>query len=259
MKDIGRRIGSALSGGLGKLRHRKALLAAALAGFFSKYASAAEVCECMPNPDCNAVCPNGGNPRGDGTQACDCSPIPPIPVIKLLDVYPVGAIYISVNNENPNTLFGGSWSAYAEGRALLGASAAYPAGSTGGSATHKLSTSEIPSHSHSGSTSSSSTSASNHVHSYGYMQTNNAGRFAAMNGALGATVYQGRRWWNGHHGGGSYQTSSYTQNMVTTYPKYTSTTSGSHSHSAYGYATGGSSNHNNMQPYLAVKIWVRTA
>lgn len=33
-------------------------------------------CSCLPAPDCNAVCPNGGVPRGDGTQACDCVEIP---------------------------------------------------------------------------------------------------------------------------------------------------------------------------------------
>lgn len=38
----------------------------------------------------------------------------------LLDVYPVGAVYISVDSTNPSTLFGGTWSAFGAGRVLVG-------------------------------------------------------------------------------------------------------------------------------------------
>lgn len=61
--------------------------------------------------------------------------------------YPVGAIYLSVTNVNPATLFGGTWEAIG-GRFLLGANATYAAGSTGGESTHKLTTSEMPRHNH---------------------------------------------------------------------------------------------------------------
>ena len=46
-------------------------------------------------------------------------------------IYPVGAVYISMNNTSPATLFGGSWTKV-EGKFLLGASSSYPAGSSGG-------------------------------------------------------------------------------------------------------------------------------
>ena len=65
----------------------------------------------------------------------------------LSSVYPVGSIYMSVNSTNPGTLFGGTWQRI-EGRFLLGASATYGAGSTGGEASHKLSIDEIPAHNH---------------------------------------------------------------------------------------------------------------
>src|SRR5512136_741002 len=40
--------------------------------------------------------------------------------IGLLDVYPVGAIYLSVVSTSPATLFGGTWSAIGAGRILVG-------------------------------------------------------------------------------------------------------------------------------------------
>ena len=48
-------------------------------------------------------------------------------------IYPVGAIYMSVVSNSPNTLFGGTWESLG-GRFLLGADGTYGAGTTGGSA-----------------------------------------------------------------------------------------------------------------------------
>lgn len=62
-------------------------------------------------------------------------------------VYPIGSIYMSANDVNPDTLFGGTWDKV-ENRFLLASSTTYPLGSTGGEATHTLTTSEIPSHTH---------------------------------------------------------------------------------------------------------------
>lgn len=60
--------------------------------------------------------------------------------VNLEAVFPVGSIYINTISTNPATLFGfGTWQQI-EGQFLLGASSAYPAGSTGGSATHKHTT-----------------------------------------------------------------------------------------------------------------------
>lgn len=67
--------------------------------------------------------------------------------VKLLDVYPVGSIYMSVNSTDPSELFGGWWEQL-EDRFLLGAGATYDAGSTGGEAEHKLTVNELPAHNH---------------------------------------------------------------------------------------------------------------
>lgn len=50
-------------------------------------------------------------------------------------IYPVGSIYMSVNNTSPAILFGGSWEQLKD-RFLLGAGDVYTAGNTGGEATH---------------------------------------------------------------------------------------------------------------------------
>ena len=61
--------------------------------------------------------------------------------------YPVGSIYISVNNTNPCNYFGGVWERIKD-TFLLSAGDTYNAGSTGGEATHTLTVDEIPTHNH---------------------------------------------------------------------------------------------------------------
>lgn len=89
-------------------------------------------------------------------------------------VFPVGSFYTSYNiNTNPAQLLGfGTWTAV-QGRFLLSASSAYPAGSTGGAASHAITVAELPSHSHTASIDSAGShthtatvaSAGAHVHS----------------------------------------------------------------------------------------------
>ena len=65
----------------------------------------------------------------------------------LLSVYPVGSIYKSTNSMSPAELFGGTWERIKD-QFLLASGDTYAAGSTGGEATHTLTTNEMPSHSH---------------------------------------------------------------------------------------------------------------
>jgi len=60
---------------------------------------------------------------------------------------PIGFVYISVNNINPGTIFGGTWEQIKD-RFLLSAGSTYTAGSTGGEATHTLTANEMPIHTH---------------------------------------------------------------------------------------------------------------
>lgn len=61
--------------------------------------------------------------------------------------YPIGSIYLSVNSTNPETIFGGKWEQIKD-RFLLACGNTYKNGNIGGSATHKLTVDEMPSHNH---------------------------------------------------------------------------------------------------------------
>ena len=69
-------------------------------------------------------------------------------------MHPVGSIYISYDNQNPNSLFGGEWIRIKDCM-LLAVGDTYKEHSAGGSATHKhttaghaLSVNEMPAHTH---------------------------------------------------------------------------------------------------------------
>ena len=69
-------------------------------------------------------------------------------------IYPVGAVYISVNDVSPASFIGGTWEQLKD-RFLLGAGTNYTAGNTGGqtnhthtTGSHTLTTAEMPAHTH---------------------------------------------------------------------------------------------------------------
>lgn len=64
-----------------------------------------------------------------------------------LTIYPIGSIYMCVNDINPSEIFGGTW-VQIKDRFLLAAGDIYNNGATGGEATHTLTISEMPLHTH---------------------------------------------------------------------------------------------------------------
>ncbi len=175
---------------------------------------------------------------------------------------------------SPASFIGGTWERV-EGEFIMGASSAYPVGTTGGSATHTQTTAEMPSHNHSGSTGS----AGSHSHS-------------ASTGSAGGHSHSGTTDWAGSHShnvnaeyksggddGESYRIRNYGASWANY--KFTTSSDGSHTHSFSTNSAGGHSHsvsigdagaHTHtvsigstgsgqamsvLNPYYALYIWVR--
>lgn len=67
-------------------------------------------------------------------------------------IYPVGSIYMSVSNTNPETIFGGTWVAWGSGKVPVGVDVSDTSfdtvEKTGGEKTHTLTVAEMPAHTH---------------------------------------------------------------------------------------------------------------
>jgi hypothetical protein len=129
-------------------------------------------------------------------------------------IYPVGAIYTAITSGSPQSVFGGTWVSFGQGRVLVGhddtssPDSDFVASSTdgssvlvGGAKTHTLSVAEMPSHTH------------------GISNFENPAGTGSTGSANGASSFS------------------------------TVNTS----------ATGGGQAHNNLQPYVVVYMWKRTA
>lgn len=136
-------------------------------------------------------------------------------------IYPVGSIYMSVNNANPGTLFGGTWEQI-EDTFLLAAGQNYIAGDTGGSATHTLTKEELP---------------VEHMTLRNLYNVGNGETISIMaqTGTDGNVV---------------------PDSAITLNAAHVSAATTAH---ATVYTYGGNQAHNNMPPYLAVYVWKRTA
>ena len=198
----------------------------------------------------------------------------------LLDlVYPVGAIYMSVNSTSPATLFGGTWSALG-GQFLLAASSTYTAGSTGGAASTTLTTANLPSHTHS--VGAHAHGLNSHTHGVGTLaaaSTSLTGRatfrdvnvsssdlmVGTINGVFSYTTssWSGEHWaMNGTSASGyKYQHLDFNGTHTHTVSGATAAASGSTANSTAfnSGATGSGSSFTNLPPYLAVYMWKRTA
>ncbi len=75
--------------------------------------------------------------------------------IFLNKIFPVGAVYITYDNNNPGNFLGGTWEQFGQGRTLVGegtgndgSSMSFTTDSSGGEYYHKLTREELPSHTH---------------------------------------------------------------------------------------------------------------
>lgn len=178
---------------------------------------------------------------------------------QLLQLFPIGAVYITANNVNPGTFLGGTWAQIAAGRTLIGVGTlgadTYSAGATGGASTVTLSTAQIPSHNHGGAT---GTQSANHTHS-GSTDAQGAHNHEPIltgagntgtdfvGGALATTQYA-HGW---RYPGNLSAVGNHAHNFTT------GANSTNHTHAIS--SEGGGAAHENRMPYLAVYFWQRTA
>lgn len=167
-------------------------------------------------------------------------------------IYPVGSIYISTLSTNPATLLGfGTWAAFGAGQVMVGKAASgtfATGGATGGAETITLDTTQIPSHNHTQDSHNHTQNSHNHTQDAHLHAPGGAGAFLATdNGvatAAGATYYTPAS---------SYANTAFTiaTNQATTATNIATT--------ATNQATGGGGSHSNLQPYVVIYAWSRTA
>lgn len=213
-------------------------------------------------------------------------------------MYPVGSIYINVNNTNPSTFFGGTW-VQIEDSFLLSAGNTYTGGNTGGAAStsytpagtvdfHTLTTTEIPSHahglnSHVHSLNSHTHGLNGHTHSlnghshsipdhahtlwFGTLSFKNGtgAQYTAntVSGSVGSTGTTPSGGWGGTTGGNSGSTGGNSGN-TTAATGNTGAASGNTANAGGGGGhnhgfTGTAATINTLPPYLVVYVWKRTA
>lgn len=168
------------------------------------------------------------------------------------NIYPVGAIYMSVNSTDPAVLFGGVWKPLDQGRVLIGAGAAHPAGETGGAETHTLTVGEMPAHNHTG----TAKSEGDHTHTRGTMNITGMFDGNVNDGTTGKTGAFYTKDYSSSGGDGDTGGGHIGFDASRSWTGSTSS-NGSHTHSLNIYNTGGNLAHNNMPPYLAVYMWTR--
>ena len=155
-------------------------------------------------------------------------------------IYPIGSVYISVNNVSPQTFLGGTWEQIKD-RFLLSAGDTYTAGNIGGEATHTLTQAETPAHTHTRGNMNITGAISWVASGYGASNSRTTGCFS------------GSGFYNNESG---YQKSSAAgQGTLINNVTFTAANTWTGATSSVG----GNAAHNNMPPYLAVYVWKRTA
>lgn len=179
--------------------------------------------------------------------------------------FPVGAVYISVVNENPKKYFGGTWELFGQGKTLIGVDSSdtdfNTSEKTGGSKTHTIAIDELPQHSHT--VPAHRHGLNSHTHGVGTLTISEAGEHSHY------------AKYDKDAASGTAKTRYYPGGKTSSSDKFT-TSDGKHKHTITGVsgaatgstassgqlASGNTGSGNSMsiiQPYVTVYFWKRTA
>jgi microcystin-dependent protein len=203
-------------------------------------------------------------------------------------VYPIGSIYMSVNNTNPSTIFGGTWVSWGAGKVPVGVNANETefnsVEKTGGAKTHTLTTQQIPSHTHAFHGNAHNHSLNNHTHSIPPLSgwtdykdlsgriwnvaVQSSGSSLDTNGVFGRVDDGGKVGYaeKTKDGGLGYSDTveinvghSHVVSTNSSITGQSSENTGNATQTGYNDNTGGGQAHNNLQPYITCYMWKRTA
>lgn len=157
-------------------------------------------------------------------------------------IYPVGTIYTTVVATNPGTIFGGTWVEFGAGRVLVGRNSGETefdtVEKTGGAKTVTLSAAQMPVHTHT-QNAHTHTGTSDGAANWLGAAANGQAYIGASPGSTDRVLYQKAQ-----------------DGVVTLSHTHTFTTAGA---TATNQNAGGGASHNNIQPYIVVYFFKRTA
>lgn len=201
-------------------------------------------------------------------------------------IYPVGSVYISINNTNPADIFGGVWNMVSEGLVPISAGTGYVAGQQYGQPSVTLTREQMPVHNHgsdeqyeSGSSTGSTGSAGSHSHVVSDLAPYDQGNWWAGNvhagsksdGNCGYPGYLG--WQNENHGGWKYLKRPATTSSISSSLRdknwHSVDSQGAHTHTiprdgGKNIGTAESPNYQTQpvdihQPSMAFYMWIRVS
>jgi microcystin-dependent protein len=168
------------------------------------------------------------------------------------EAFPVGSVFIAVVSTSPSALLGyGTWAAFAAGRVLVGIDAGQTefdvVEETGGAKTHTLTTAEMPAHGHVQDSHNHTQDAHTHTqNAHLHDEYRNSATTGGLDGWAAGDTSTNTATLTGYDTGSTTATN---QNATATNQAATATNQN----------TGGGGAHNNLQPYIVVYMWKRTA